>query len=133
VSQEQHTLARKFDAVHRNTVTDSRRIPKVLRATLSNPTPALKPRAFTDAGREEPIEGRGASAGSSKESVNWPALATGTGGSCALIMALGRNMFLSSTRSGHGGRRQSDGWLMEPARVTRQRAEVIECSISTGS
>ena len=55
--QESHTLARKFDAVHRNTVTDNRNIPKVLRATFSNPTPALNPPGFTDADLEELIDG----------------------------------------------------------------------------
>jgi hypothetical protein len=41
-----HTLARKFDAVHKKTVTSRRKIPSVRRATFSKPTPALKPRGF---------------------------------------------------------------------------------------
>lgn len=82
VLQEPHTLARKFDAVHRNTVTSRRNMPKVLRATFSSPTPALKPRAFKDAGRDEPLEGGlRASADMSRERVNWSAFAPGTGGS----------------------------------------------------
>jgi hypothetical protein len=54
---EQHTLAKKFEAVHKNTVTRRRKIPKDLLATFASPTPALKPCGFK-ADREEDIESR---------------------------------------------------------------------------
>jgi hypothetical protein len=47
-----HTLAKKLDAVHKNTVTIKSNMPSVRRATFSSPTPALKPRPFKEAGRE---------------------------------------------------------------------------------
>ena len=82
-----HTLARKFDAVHRNTVKDSRKIPNVLRATLSNPTPARKPRGFNIV--DEDIDPGRRSPGMSTATPNPPALDGGTGGSCALIGRMG--------------------------------------------
>jgi len=42
----QLTLAKKFDAVHKNTVMRRRNIPKVLRATFASPMLALNPPFF---------------------------------------------------------------------------------------
>jgi hypothetical protein len=50
-----HTLARKFELVQSNTVTRSRIIPRVLRATFAKPTLPLKPRGFR-VDREDDIE-----------------------------------------------------------------------------
>jgi len=49
------TLAKKFEVVHRNTVTRMSTIPSVRRAIISNPSPALNPVDFrTD--RDDDIE-----------------------------------------------------------------------------
>src|SRR5271154_69872 len=54
---EQPTLAKKFEAVHMNTVIRRRNIPKGLLATFASPTPARKPRGF-NADRDDDIESR---------------------------------------------------------------------------
>jgi hypothetical protein len=56
---DQHTLAKKFEAVHKNTVTSRRKIPRVRRATCPNPTPALKRCGsfnFNEAGLDEDVD-----------------------------------------------------------------------------
>jgi len=44
---DEPTLARKFEAVQRKTVTRRRAIPNVLRATFWSPRPALNPPGFS--------------------------------------------------------------------------------------
>ena len=53
----QHTLAKKFEAVHKKTVTRRRKIPRVLLAMFSSPTRARKPCGF-NADREDDREKR---------------------------------------------------------------------------
>lgn len=84
------TLAKKFDAVHRNTVTRSRNIPSVRRATFASPILALNPPDLNVAcDLKEDIESL-SNCSSDLRSVaeNWPATAGGINGSCALIFRL---------------------------------------------
>jgi len=82
------TLARKLDAVHRNTVTSRRNIPRVRRAICSNPNPALKPRLFSvDVDRAEDIDVRSCCSDSlSCDNVNSSATVGRARGSCELMM-----------------------------------------------
>jgi hypothetical protein len=84
----QHTLAKKLLVVQRNTVTSSKNIPNVLRATFSNPTPARKPVGFNGRDLAEDIERRSrCSSGVSRDMMNSSTMGGGTGGTCALICA----------------------------------------------
>lgn len=72
-----YTLARKFDAVHKKTVTNSRNMPNVLRAIFCSPTPARKPPGFNEVALDEGA--RWTSGGMVSGRRKSPAFAAGTG------------------------------------------------------
>ena len=82
------TLARKFEAVHKNTVTSRRNIPSALLPTFSRPICALNPLDF-GGGPEDDIDiltrfsdGRGLDTSKSSGAAR-----IGTADSCALMAA----------------------------------------------
>lgn len=85
-----HTLARKFEAVHRKTVTRRRQIPKALRPIFCSPRLALKPPGFSWEDRCEDKDSLWRDIdGVSTESPSCSVAAGGKGGSALIVLDLG--------------------------------------------